>query len=229
MKVIGVSGYARCGKDTFVEIAKDILSKNGYRPLRVAFADILKEEVQSMLEDNNFKLDVYTADTAAKNKIRPLMVWWGCARRDLSDGGLYWVNMVEEYLTSLKSSYIDNGEATDKIVVLVSDTRFPNEGKWIHDKWQGQVIHLKRFTIADVRDGYGDWVSGKIFDKAPNEEEAKQDPLVQEMADVKVEWQSRDIPNGGAVINDEYLRVKVLDALNSTSFFKHQTNGILSL
>ena len=58
IKVIGIAGMARAGKDTFVGIAKNILRRNNYRPIRVAFADKLKEEVLAMLKSNGFQLDI---------------------------------------------------------------------------------------------------------------------------------------------------------------------------
>lgn len=224
MKVIGIGGFARCGKDAFVSIAKNILLKNGYQPQRVAFADNLKSEVDNMLEQNNFELDVYNTDNAAKSKIRPLLVWWGCARRDLSDGGLYWVDQVNKQLTQQCKQ-----EPTDNVVTLISDVRFPNEAQWLHKNWDGEFIHIRRFSYEDVRDGYGDFVSSKTYDAAPNEEEAKNDPLIREIADVHMEWESKGIPAGEDPTKDEYLQRKVLDALNSTKFFKHTTTGTLSL
>jgi hypothetical protein len=216
MKVIGIGGYARCGKDTFVSIAKQILAKNGCEPRRVAFADTLKTEVQSMLNSYGFNADVYTTDTEAKSKIRPLLVWWGCARRDLSDCGLYWVDVVDKELKEHEAEFARAGASTDHHVALVSDVRFPNEAEWIHNNWNGQLIHIRRYSPID---------GGVAFDAAPNQEEAKNDPLVMSSADVSVEWESRGIPNGGVVTDDKYLQEQVLKALNSTKFF----SGRLSL
>ena len=228
MKVIGIGGFARAGKDAFVSIAKNILTKNGYKPQRFAFADNLKKEVNSVLHDHQFSLDVHTTDTAEKAKLRPLLVWWGCARRDMSTNGMYWVEQVHKQLVSIKNSFEDSDE-DNAFVALISDVRFVNEAKWLHDDWGGSFIHLRRFSMQKCRDGYGDDFMGQVFDPAPNEEEAKNDPLIQELADVKVEWESRGIPSGGCVTKDDYLQGKVLDALNSTKFFKHQTIGTLSL
>lgn len=216
MKVIGIGGYARCGKDTFVSIAKKILEKNNYSPLRVAFADTLKTEVQGMLNLNGFPLDVHTTDTEAKSKVRPLLVWWGCARRDLSPGGLYWVNVVDKQLKKMKEDTFVRADSTDNVVILVSDVRFPNEAEWLHNEWAGQLIHIRRYSFVEF---------GMSFDAAPNQEEAKNDPLVQAVADVSVEWESRGIPTGGVVTDDTYLQEQVLKALNSTKFF----NGKLSV
>lgn len=231
IKVIGIAGYARCGKDTFVGIAKNILAKNKYTPLRVAFADKLKEESEAMLKANNFNATVYTEDGEAKKLIRPLLVWWGCQRRydTAATGGLYWVDRVDDQLRALAKDMLDNGLSPERVVALVSDVRFANEAKWVHDQWGGIVIHLKRWSTKEVRDGYGDNVFAKVYDPAPNEEEAKNDPVVQELADHRIEWESKGKHTAQTAMEDPYLQGVVLESLNATRFFKHPTNGILSL
>lgn len=228
MKVIGIAGYARCGKDTFVKIAIDILTKNGYRPQRFAFADLLKDEVEHMLKANMFQATVKTDDPKAKTLVRPLMVWWGCQRRHETDGGLYWVNEVDKAL-SLWDECEARGGHIGSGVALISDVRFPNEARWVHEKWDGQVIHLKKWQTKEVRDGYGDNVFSKVYDPAPNEEEAKQDPLVEAVADVKTEWEGKGKPTAADASAVTDLQKVVLNALNSTKFFKHQSIGTLSL
>ena len=231
MKVIGISGYARCGKDTFVAIAKNILKRNGYSPFRIAFADKLKEEVTEMLVTNNFKASVLTDDTEAKKLIRPLLVWWGCQRRRESDGGLYWVKTAEEkiknYYAGARHSNIDD----DKLVMLVSDVRFPNEARWIHETFDGDVIHLRKYTVQSLTDSPA-FVYGlstavefqRIYDEAPNEEEKIQDPIVREMADQRIDWEKSLSTD---VLNDSKLNEIVLDALNRTKYFKNTSIGTL--
>lgn len=216
-KIIGIGGYARCGKDTFVKIAKNVLRKNGYTPFRVAFADVLKEEVAQMLRANNFPLDVYTDKIEEKTQLRPLLVWWGCARRNMTKEGLYWVNEASEYIDDVVS---DNYETPkDRLVALVSDVRFPNEAQWIHDN-NGWFIHLKRYNLVDT------WPNGQKrdddiyrFDPAPNEEEAKQDPLIQKMADYMVEWENKGKLTPEDAENNDYLYETVLKTLNACPFF----------
>jgi hypothetical protein len=231
MKVIGISGYARCGKDTFVAIAKNILKRNGYSPFRIAFADKLKEEVTEMLVTNNFKASVLTDDTEAKKLIRPLLVWWGCQRRRESDGGLYWVKTAEEkirtYYAGAKYSNIDD----DRLVMLVSDVRFPNEARWIHETFNGDVIHLRKYTVQSLTDSPA-FVYGlstavefqRLYDEAPNEEEKIQDPIVREMADQRIDWEKSLSTD---VLNDSKLNEIVLDALNRTKYFKNTSIGTL--
>ena len=232
MKVIGIAGYARCGKDTFVAIAKNILKRNGYSPFRIAFADKLKEEVEAMLVANNFKASVLTDDTEAKKLIRPLLVWWGCQRRQESEGGLYWVKTAED---KIKNYYAGAGHSNidpDKLVMLVSDVRFPNEAKWVHETFDGDVIHLRKYTVQSLTDSpavvYGVSTTiefQRIYDEAPNEEEKKQDPLVREMADQRIDWEKS---SSSDVINDPRMNAIVLEALNKTKYFKHTSIGTLS-
>ncbi len=223
MKVIGVAGMARAGKDTFVKIAIELLRKNGYNATRVAFADKLKEEVENMLKQNRFSATSYTDDVQAKNLIRHLLVWWGCQRRYETDGGLYWVNEVDKQIRRLQEDLLRTGACEGKEIVLVSDVRFPNEVKWIQSNWDGSVIHLKRFSPNWVRGGQdnSDEFLVKEYDKAPNEEEAKQDPLVQELADVKTEWESKQKATAEDASSIPDLQKVVWDALNKTKFFKH--------
>ena len=232
--MIGVSGYAFCGKDTFVKIAIDLLKKNGYMPIRLAFADMLKDEVEGMLKDNKFQATVKTDDSVAKALIRPLLVWWGCQRRYETEGGLYWIKEVDKQIQAVIDD-LQSGSvfSSDKIVVLISDVRFPNEAKWVHEKWGGSVVHLKRFSNnwrKGGQDGSDEFLV-KEYDKAPNEEEAKQDPIVESMADVKTEWESKKKASAqdASVIPD--LQRVVFDALNQIHYFKHKEPiiGILSL
>jgi len=234
-KVIGIGGYARCGKDTFVGIAKNILTKAGYNPVRVAFADKLKEEVSQMLQTNGFSATVYTEDSAVKAFIRPLLVWWGCQRRRESEGGLYWVNMADQKIRCDMKVDPMFGLDPDKTVFLVSDVRFPNEASWIHETWDGELIHLKRYTTHTsespvVVDGVSrNDMLHKCYDPAPNDEELVQDPHVVDAADQRIEWESKKIMTTAEAIECPYLQRVVLDALNSSKYFKNSPSGKLSL
>ena len=229
--VLGVSGYARCGKNTFVEIAKNILTKNNYTVIELAFANKLKSEVQEMLRKSGFSLDVLHLSADEKERVRPLFVFWGCQRRFESEGGLYWVNRVDDQLQDIINDAQIGGMSTDRMIALVSDVRFPNEAKWVHDKWDGQVIHLKKWQSEWRKGGQdgSDEFLVKVYDSAPNEEEAKQDPLVEVTADVKTEWEGKGKATAAIASAEVSLQKVVLDALNSTKFFKHQSIGTLTL
>ena len=229
IKVIGISGYAKAGKDTFVAIAKNILSKNGYTGIRVAFADTLKEEIQQMLIDNKFSLNIHDITPEEKEQVRPLFVFWGCQRRRETPDGLYWVRKAEE---KIKFYYAGSPHANierEKLVFLVSDVRFPNEVKWVHETFGGEVIHLRKYTVGrskalDANRVFDDQFI-KDYDEPPNEEERKQDPIVREMSDFFVDWEKSSAPN---LMTDPIMNKIVLEALNRTKYFRHPTIGILS-
>lgn len=222
IKVIGIGGYARSGKDTFVTIAKQILKRNGYFVVRLAFATKLKEEVQNMLRDNGFLTSVYEG-AAAKEVIRPLLVWWGCQRRAETYRGMYWVNKVNTQIMEIAKNLLERPESeAEKIVFLISDVRFENEAEWIQKTWKGHVIHLRRYRGS--LDTSNSWDSGQIFtkayDSAPNDEENENDPIVQERANFHVEWEDKQHLTIEDAIHDPELQQEVMDCLKKINLFK---------
>jgi hypothetical protein len=223
MIVIGIAGYAKAGKDTFVSIAKIILERNDYRPIRIAFADKLKDEVQGMLYENKFKLDIKKLAPEEKERVRPLLVFWGCQRRYESENGLYWVDIANDWLEDIVYECKEGGESDERIVALVSDVRFPNESKWVHESWKGQVIHLRRYKKKVI--GMGHSTEGITYsydheyDLAPNEEEFKQDPLVLGQADYRVEWENKGAKSSDEAAQDLELHGVVLKTLNALPVF----------
>ena len=223
MNVIGISGFARCGKDTFVGIATNILTKNNYRPMRVAFADVLKDDIDPWLKDK-YGISAWTEDPEEKKIIRPFLVAHGCGKR-MQTQGQHWIDLVDQKLTSVVQDCLEGGESSDRIVALVSDVRFPNEATWVRNDWGGELIHLKRYVISDLHSLSGECYLGqRLYDPAPNEEESVQDPLVFAMSDYRVEWESRGKLTVGEAIQTPYLQGIVFDVLNKTKVF----NGSMS-
>lgn len=176
MRLIGLAGVARSGKDTFYEISKNILFKKNYVASRFAFADELKSEINSVLKSNSFTLDPYTKDTKEKNILRPLMVWWGCTRRSMGDGK-YWIDKID--------SKVKEKLKVKNSVTFITDVRFSNEVDWIHNLG-GAVIHIQKFFYMNHQ---------KQYTPPANEEEEKNDPFVRSLSDWKFEWedQAQDI------------------------------------
>ncbi len=228
MKVISIAGYARAGKDTFANIAKVILERNNYRFVRVAFADEVKNEIQKMLNNNGFKLNVQKLTAEEKEKIRPLFVIWATQRRKESDGEAYWINVVDKQLNNIIYDFKNAGESTDRLVTLIPDCRYLNEVNWVHENWNGKVIHLRRYTktvVGMLSDDKGNVTNtySNEYDIAPNEEERRQDPMVIEKADYRIEWENKNAKTISAAMENPDLQKIVLDTLNATSFF----SGIL--
>jgi len=124
MKLLGISGYARTGKDT----AALALIEEGWT--RVALADRLKEEVLIMLERHCIRPDL--SDPATKEQLRPLLVFWGAYRR--SQDPDYWIKKLP---------------GRNKLVI--PDVRYLNECKHIL-ALGGKLIYLARPTFRAAND-----------------------------------------------------------------------------
>ena len=222
IKVIGIGGFAKAGKDTFVAIARDILECNGYFGYRVAFADTLKDEVQEMLTFNGFNVDVYKMTPEEKELARPLLVWWGCQRRRESRDGLYWVNEINDVIDQRVKELSIPGPERDKMIFLVSDVRFYNEASWVQNECDGVFIHLKRYSMKSEYDqqfGFEGPFKDKVYDLPPNDEEKKNDPIIEQVADIRVEWENVQQPTPFDASDSPILQKIVLDTLNKTKYF----------
>lgn len=192
--IIGVGGYARSGKDTFVKVATKILKENGYSCEKLAFADALKNEIGLFIRQY-YGIDVWTDINEEKSLIRPLLVAHGCGKR-IQTEGKYWVNKIDREILQIcmNSVAFNTPSNLKKHVVFISDCRFPNEVDWVHDKWNGWFVHLKKYTHSAICDGVPPFVRElkliRVFDDAPNEEESKNDPICQENADYRLELEN---------------------------------------
>ena len=142
--VLGLGFRARVGKDTFVEILRDLKDTLDIEVTRFAFADVLKDEVfEFVLKPNNIsreRLDDHTT----KEFFRPVLQWWGTEfRRELnieeySGDQNYWVDKVKNSVLSLPK--------TEKInIICISDVRFLSECEMIKSIG-GYVVNIKRNT-----------------------------------------------------------------------------------
>ena len=198
---IGISGYARSGKDLCGQIIIKQLQNRGLKPLRFALADELKIDLEEFL---NIKCNTspFTEDAEEKSKLRPLLVWYGCYQRGKQPD--YWICKVEN---SIKLNTTCN-------VIICTDIRFPNEAHWIHSKG-GWLIHLEKYTKTSS-DGGRTWV--RKYQNVPNLEEEKNDPIVKGLSDFCINWE--DLSNGGVnnvigndIVNNLYLNEEVMKSL----------------
>ncbi len=177
MKIIGVSGLARSGKDTIADaLEKEI--KNSFPNLnvqRVSLAQCLKEEMAPFLKEK-FNVDVFELDGEEKERFRPLLVAYGYAKRIATKGG---------YFTSMLQQRMDIEKAD---VYIISDIRYAdNEADelfWLKNQ-NGKLIHIKRFDLVADK---------KKYFKAPNEDEKRNDPVLHKNADFQIDWPSAKTP-----------------------------------
>ena len=218
--IIGIGGLAMSGKDTFVKIAKKILKDNGYTSIKLAFADALKEELDPFTR-KYYNISVWTNDTKEKNLVRRSMVSHGCIMRDIDPE--YWIKKIDEAIETIH--FVED-------VIFISDCRFPNEVDWVHEKWSGWFVHLKKYLlITEYPNGEKRDENHiiKLYDKAPNEEEAVQDPLCIEKADYRLElenaiektYRERGIKiTAEALVDDSYLINEITKCLTQCPFLK---------
>ena len=158
-KLIGITGFARSGKDTFYERSKIWLDRDHKRSVRRAFADALKSEVNEILEPTT-GISAFTEDDDYKSLIRPLLVTYGTdIRRHLNPN--CWIEKIQpQVIEDLKQNKF----------VFVTDVRFENEAHWI--KLNGGVlIKVERKGVLPA-----------------NNQEHRQSVLLKKHVDFNVYW-----------------------------------------
>jgi len=126
MKIIGLSGKKRSGKDTVYQLAGDILFKNVIKAGRVAFADPLKHEVS---EITGFNLEFIEKN---KEKLRPLLQVWGADFRRVFSGANYWIDKMRPIVSKAE---VD--------VLFITDCRYKNEADFIKEEG-GYLVKVER-------------------------------------------------------------------------------------
>jgi hypothetical protein len=136
--IIGLSGYARSGKDTVAEL---LCLNYGYK--RVSFADPMRQAlyVLSPKLDNVVRLseyvDEYGWDVAKQNQeVRRLLQVFGTEVGRKMFGLDFWIDIA-----------LKNLDGSSKVVV--SDVRFPNEAETIK-KLGGSIWRINRHNLNAV-------------------------------------------------------------------------------
>ena len=167
--VIGLSGVARVGKDSFaLHLSELIKNKFNTKCQIVSFAHCLKSNINDFIEEN-VGVSAFTQDTKEKAFIRPLLVAYGMTMRTLNPN--YWILKIEPILKTNERL---------GVVSIVTDVRFPNEVDYLHNFKNSSVIHLKRKEN-----------DGTLLSPA-NEEEAYNDPLCRDKCNYDLTWDTFD-------------------------------------
>lgn len=174
MKIIGISGLARSGKDMFTSISQNILENEfKLKTKRFALATELKKDLENLIWEKT-TINVFTDDSNQKKIIRPLLVAYGEVMRTVTKG-TYWTNAIEQ---ELKRTNVD--------VVFITDIRYDEYPKdefyWLKHKMNGKLIHIRKWYFNEN-------YSERTYDLPPNEHEAKNDPKLQRKADYSFEWE----------------------------------------
>ncbi len=122
MKIIGLCGYSRTGKDT--------AAANMPGWTRFAFADALKEDLHSFADLLHVQISRFTPEE--KEKFRPLMVAWGATARTFSPG--FWIRRLR---TAIDLFPPENPK------IVITDVRYRDEVDAIY-RWGGKVVYIER-------------------------------------------------------------------------------------
>lgn len=173
-KIIGISGLARSGKDSLCKLLLGSIENSK----RFALADVLKENINPFLIEQ-FGIDIFTCSPSEKELVRPLMVAYGKVLRNKTSGKFF-TDFLEKKISE------DNCE-----IAIITDVRYDefkeDEVSWVKNKMGGVLVHLSRQGILP-----------------PNEDEAKNDPVLKLKSDISIEWETSD--------NQRYLK-KIADSV----------------
>jgi hypothetical protein len=164
--MIGISGYARSGKDTFGEALKNLLVKYGIRAKTYALATQLKIDI-SFLTEGDFGINAFTKNDEEKKIIRPLLVGYGEAWRNADPG--HWLQILDSNLEP-------------RTLPIITDIRYENEADYVLEN-QGFLLNLNRM-LPD-----GNYVT------AGNKEEQKNHPIVLSKCHFDLCWKTTQDQN----------------------------------
>jgi hypothetical protein len=212
MKLIGISGLARSGKDLFATVAAKIINEQcNLKVEKRALAYELKYDLKDLIKDKT-DIDVFTENTKQKNIIRPLLVAYGDTMRKFSEGK-YWTAKME---TKIAESNAD--------VFIVTDIRYDfyvgDECDWLRNKMGGKLIHVTKYKLGPAPSKRRITTSSpvKIYDAPPNDHELLNDPKCKLKSDYAFEWQD---------ISDKYSSTESLET--STYITDHVTKALYSI
>lgn len=197
-QIIGISGVAGSGKDTFLEILLDLLPN----AKRFALADALKEELNPFFNEM-YGVDIFTCDRDTKDDLRPILVAHGHMRRKKSSG-THWTSLLEKKIKDYVVAY----PGTIPVVTDIRYDIFPrDEVSWLRSLG-GTLVHIRRFTNQTISEN-GQTVRSYIL--PPNEHEKLNDPKLISRADFKIEWPTVKDSNG--LVNKKELQLYVEEFL----------------
>jgi hypothetical protein len=138
--VLGISGYAQAGKDTFADAIESAIGKK-YRCSRFKFAEPLRRSTQLALEYLNIKVSPWTENKSEKNKLRPLLISLGEYARSENE------NVFADLAAiSIKDSFNNGTE-----IAMITDLRYSNESKVVKKMCDDNGYEYHRIHI--VRNG----------------------------------------------------------------------------
>lgn len=134
MTILGLTGRARCGKDTVYSLLSKLLWDKHVE--KAAFADALKADVCKMVGCTREFMD------ASKENFRLVMQGYGTDVRRTLYGENYWIKRLDTTLVKLLK------EQSVPDLVVITDVRFPNEAQYIKE-CGGKIWRINRGSISN--------------------------------------------------------------------------------
>ena len=188
--IIGISGVAGAGKDTFFNLLSERLPCKKY-----SLADELKKEVNQWTR-MHYGINSVTCSREQKEIIRPFLVFHGATKRHASEGR-HWIEKLNDTLIKDKHSGF-------KIVTDIRYDEYENdEVSWLKNELNGILVHISQFEYLRVKaaelfeDPRELWIPEetktedllRLFKEPVNSEEARNDPRIKEKSNFQIEWE----------------------------------------
>ena len=168
--IIGISGVAGSGKDTFYELLAERMPCTKY-----SLADELKKEVNQWCR-MHYGIDSVNCSREDKENIRPFLVFHGTNKRR-NTNGRHWIEKINDKI--IKDKF--NG------LKIVTDIRYDDyendEASWLKDEIGGVLVHVSQYTVENTHSPV------RCFKEPANSEEARNDPKLKEKSDYEIEWE----------------------------------------
>jgi hypothetical protein len=167
--LIGLSGPAQSGKDSFFNIAEKYFLSLNLKCKRLALADNLKHDLKDFIY-KKFNIDIFNISQEDKELIRDLLVVYGKIKRQQTEGK-FWTNLLNKELDQALKEYD---------IVFITDVRYAyypeDELNWIKKFKNNILIHISRF------DEYNKIIPPR------NLEEQLNDPILKQNSNYELAW-----------------------------------------
>jgi len=195
VKLIGIGGCARTGKDTFSTILIKQLELVGKKVKRIALADPLKFMCDEFCQ-KNLGISAFTQIPEEKLLVRPLLVWFGDTKRKQTNGR-FWMDLANKSIEEATVAGYD--------YVVITDVRYDHYEKdevhWMLREKNGILVHISQYSWEyPTTTKVSQPILTRTFVPPANDHELLNDPKVSKKAHVRVVWE-----NVGKCTNDELL------------------------
>ena len=167
--LLAISGPSCSGKDSLYKCLESILYDNGLKSTRIAFADLLKYEINDFCK-KEYGISSFTSDPYEKSLIRDFMVFHGTIKRTQTNGIYWWKQTLDLVNNSLKNNEFP-------IITDFRHAEYPqDELFFIKNIFYGKILSIDRI----LKDG--------SFLKPYNKKEEDNIKIIKKNSDYNFSW-----------------------------------------